>query len=229
VLLRIGDAAVLKLEDDAAVRVQPPTVRSAVLWCIAITRPSSSVKHALQREVERPARFTRVGRELRDCRFAALVVAGEPTPPGRVPDGALVEDVRERRDIGPVEGLITAPDDCRVRLPTYRDLDTTVAGAEQRRENISEVWAWLGCHDVARQHVKSLFSNVHVAVVPALLEQTAEELNGLLRTTSGYQRLSLEQRQALEREHVAMYERLGRPIRSSTVAVLVTARRTAEF
>jgi ubiquinone/menaquinone biosynthesis C-methylase UbiE len=113
--------------------------------------------------------------------------------------------------------------------PSYRDLDATIVGAEQRRENVSEVWAWLGCHDVARRRAGSLFNNVHVALVPTLLEQTADELNGLLSTTSGYQRLSLEQRQALESEHVAMYERLGRPIRSSTVAVLVTARRTSEF
>jgi ubiquinone/menaquinone biosynthesis C-methylase UbiE len=112
--------------------------------------------------------------------------------------------------------------------PTYRDLDATVAGAEQRRQNISEVWAWIGSHDVARHQASHLFSDVHVAAVPILMEHTADELNGLLRTASFYQRLSLEQRQALESEHVEMYERLGRPIRSSTVAVLVTARRTTE-
>lgn len=110
--------------------------------------------------------------------------------------------------------------------PTYRALDATLAGAEQRRENVSEVWAWIGSHDVARHQASRLFSDVHVAVVPALLEQTADELNRLLRTTSVYHRLSLGQREALEREHVKMYERLGRPIRSSTVAVVVTARRT---
>jgi hypothetical protein len=74
-----------------------------------------------------------------------------------------------------------------------------------------------------------LFSAVHVAAVPILLEQTADELNALLRTVSSYQRLSLEQRRVLESEHIDMYERLGRPIRSSAVAVLVTARRTTDI
>ncbi|MGD0980597.1 MAG: class I SAM-dependent methyltransferase [Solirubrobacteraceae bacterium] len=134
--------------------------------------------------------------------------------------------IRDQEEL--LSGLARIAPEIATDWPTYRDLDATVAGAEQRRENISEVWAWLGCHDVARRHAGSLFSAVHVAVVPTLLEQTADELNGLLSTTSGYQRLSLQQRQALEGEHVAMYKRLGRPIRSSTVAVLVTARRTNE-
>jgi len=64
--------------------------------------------------------------------------------------------------------------------------------------------------------------------MPTLVEQTGEEINRLLRTLSPDQRLSADQRQAVESEHVGMYERLGRPIRSSTVAVLVTARRTDE-
>jgi ubiquinone/menaquinone biosynthesis C-methylase UbiE len=111
--------------------------------------------------------------------------------------------------------------------PAYRDLDAIIAGAEQRRENISEVWAWLGSHDVYRPRASRLFSDVHVAAVPILMEQTAAELNALFRTISSYQRLSPRQREALETGYVALYDRLGRPIRSSTVAVLVTARRTA--
>ena len=99
---------------------------------------------------------------------------------------------------------------------------------EQRRENVSEVWAWIGSHDVARSYAGRLFCNVQIAAVPTLIEQTADELNTLLRTASFYQRISPKQRRALENEHVAMYERLGRPIRSSLVAVLVTARRSAE-
>jgi SAM-dependent methyltransferase len=140
--------------------------------------------------------------------------------------------LQEERSIRDQEALLSglariAPE-IATDWPTYRDLDATIAGAEQRRENISEVWAWLGSHDVARQQAGCLFSAAHVAVVPILLEQTADELNALLRTVSAHQRLSPEQRRVLESEHVAMYERLGRPIRSSTVAVLVTARRTTE-
>ena len=55
-----------------------------------------------------------------------------------------------------------------------------------------------------------------------------DELNALVRTMSFYARLSPGQRQALEREHEAIYERLGRPIRASTVAALVTARRSTQ-
>jgi ubiquinone/menaquinone biosynthesis C-methylase UbiE len=112
--------------------------------------------------------------------------------------------------------------------PSYRDLATTVAGAKQRRENVSEVWAWIGSHDVARADASRLFCDVQIATVPTLVEQTADELNALLRTASFYYRISPNQRQALHAEYVAIYERLGRPIRSSTVAVLVTARRSTE-
>lgn len=107
--------------------------------------------------------------------------------------------------------------------PPYRDLDATLTGAEQRRGNVSAVWAWLGSHDVAEDYASDLFDDVQVAVIPLLLEHTAGELNAILRTMSYYAGLGPAQRQALERENEAIYERLGRPIRSSTVATLVTA------
>lgn len=110
--------------------------------------------------------------------------------------------------------------------PSYRALSAVVAGAEQRRGNVSEVWAWIGSHDVARPEASRLFCDVQIAAVPTSIEQTADELNALVRTASFYQRISPEQRQALEDEHVAIYRRLGRPIRSGTVAVLITARRS---
>jgi ubiquinone/menaquinone biosynthesis C-methylase UbiE len=111
--------------------------------------------------------------------------------------------------------------------PASRDLAATIAGAEERRENVSEVWTWLGSRDVARPDASRLFCDVQISAVPVLIEQTADELNSLLRTLSFYQRISPEQRQALESEHVEIYRRLRRPIRSGTVAVLVTARRGA--
>ena len=90
------------------------------------------------------------------------------------------------------------------------------------------MWSWLGSHDVARAQAGDLFCDVQIRAVPTLLEQTADEVNALLRTLSFYQRLSRDQRRALESESVVIHERIGRPIRSSTVAVLVTARRHAE-
>jgi hypothetical protein len=64
-----------------------------------------------------------------------------------------------------------------------------------------------------------------MAVMPKLLKHTPDEVNAAMRTMSFYARLSPDQRQALEREYQVVYERLGRPIRASVVAVLVTARR----
>jgi hypothetical protein len=63
--------------------------------------------------------------------------------------------------------------------------------------------------------------------VPTLIEHTAGELNALLGTMSFWARLSPDQRDALVNENHALHERLGRPIRASTVAALVTARRSA--
>ena len=70
-----------------------------------------------------------------------------------------------------------------------------------------------------------LFDETQIAAVPMLVEHTAEELNALLGTMSFWSRLSPKQRAAVERDNRTLYERLGRPIRSSIVACAVTARR----
>ena len=107
--------------------------------------------------------------------------------------------------------------------PRYRSLDATLTGVEARRANLSEVWSWLGSHDLARDHAASLFDDVQIAAVPVRHEHTAGEINGLLGTMSFWGRLSPQQRDALAADNRALHERLGRPIRSSTVAVAVTA------
>jgi hypothetical protein len=109
--------------------------------------------------------------------------------------------------------------------PTYRDLDDTLAGVAARRANLSEVWSWLCGHDLARSYAEPLFEDAQVAAVPIRLEHTAEELTSLLGTMSFWARLSAAQRDAVADENHALQQRLGRPIRSSTVACLVTARR----
>jgi len=109
--------------------------------------------------------------------------------------------------------------------PAYRDLDATIAGVQQRRGNVSAAWAWLGSYDISQDYAGRLFGDVQVAVTPKLTEHTPGELNAVVRTMSFYARLSPDQRQALEREYEAIHERLGRPIRASTVAALVTAQR----
>jgi SAM-dependent methyltransferase len=111
--------------------------------------------------------------------------------------------------------------------PTYRDLDRTIAGVRERRRNIADAWAWLGSHDIGRAYAADLFEELQLATVPTLIEHTADELNALLATMSFWARLSSGQREALANENHGLGERLGRPIRASTVAVLLTARRSA--
>jgi ubiquinone/menaquinone biosynthesis C-methylase UbiE len=163
-------------------------------------------------------------------------VSWQKTADVLVPGGTLalvqyfgLEEPRSKRDQKAALAAIrkVAPD-IAANWPAYRDLDATVAGVKQRRGNVSEVWAWLGSYDIGRDYASRLFGDVQVAVMPKLVEHTPDELNALLRTMSFHARISPAQRQALEREYEAIYEWLGRPIRASTVAALVTARRRPE-
>jgi ubiquinone/menaquinone biosynthesis C-methylase UbiE len=118
-----------------------------------------------------------------------------------------------------------AAPDVAANWPAYRDLEATLAGIERRRGNISQAWSWLGSYDIGRDYAGRLFGEVRAAVMPKLMEHTPGELSALVRTMSFYARLSAGQRKALDQEYQAIYERLGRPIRASTIAVLLTARR----
>jgi SAM-dependent methyltransferase len=108
--------------------------------------------------------------------------------------------------------------------PPLRDLETILSGVEDRRENVSEVWGWLGHPAVARPDAAALFLDVQIAAVPMVAERTADELNALLRTTSLFPRLTPSQQEALERGNREIEERVGRPIRAGMAAMLVTAR-----
>lgn len=153
-----------------------------------------------------------------------------------VPGGtlALVQycGLQEPRSKGDQEAALAAMrkvvPDIAADWPAYRDLDATLAGIEQRRGNVSEAWAWLGSYDIGQDYAGRLFGDVQVALMPKLIENTPDELNAVLRTMSFYARISPDQRQALKREYEAIYERLGRPIRASVVAALITARRSTE-
>jgi SAM-dependent methyltransferase len=109
--------------------------------------------------------------------------------------------------------------------PELRELDGFLTEAEQRRENVSEVWAWVGPHRVARPYAAGLFDDVEIVAAPTVVEHTAAELNAVLRTLSPYHRLPPDQKQALERANTEIERQLGRPIRASMLGVLVTARR----
>jgi ubiquinone/menaquinone biosynthesis C-methylase UbiE len=140
----------------------------------------------------------------------------------------LAEPRSERDQEAVLAAMSRIAPDIAADWPAYRDLDATLAGMEQRRGNVSEVWAWLGSYDLGQEYAGRLFGDVQVAVMPKLIEHTPDELNNLVRTMSFYARLSPGQRQDLERDYEAIYERLGRPIRASTIAALVTARRSAQ-
>jgi len=153
-----------------------------------------------------------------------------------VPGGTLalvsyfgLEDQRSKGDQEEVFAAMrrVAPDIV-ANWPAYRDLDATLAGVEQRRGNVSKAWAWLGSYDIGQDYAGRLFGDVQLAVMPKLIEHTPDELNGVVGTLSFYAQLSRARRHALEREYQAIYERLGRPIRATTVAALVSARRSTE-
>jgi SAM-dependent methyltransferase len=139
-----------------------------------------------------------------------------------------MEDPRSAEDQRALRAVLAkiAPD-VAAEWPTYRDFDTTLAGAAERRDNISEVWAWLGSYQVARPYVRNLFEAAQLAAIPVFVEHTADALSGLMGTMSFWSHLSSGQREALAAEHRVLHQRLGRPIRSTTVACLVTARRRA--
>ena len=119
----------------------------------------------------------------------------------------------------------TVAPDIAANWPAYRDLDATLAGIERRRGNISQAWSWLGSYDIGRECAGRLFGDVQAAVVPGLTEHTPDQLSALVRTLSFYAGLSPGQRQALDRELEVVCQRFGRPIRASTIAVLLTAQR----
>jgi len=89
--------------------------------------------------------------------------------------------------------MATAAPELATDWPTYRDLDETLAGVATRRDNVSEVWAWLGDYAIARGYAADLFDDADLATVPARLEHTADELNALLGTMSFWARLSARQ------------------------------------
>ena len=108
-----------------------------------------------------------------------------------------------------------------------RDLATLQSGAEERSDNVSAVWTWLGHHDLTRPEAAQLFDDARLATHPVFSEQTADELWARLETSSSYQRLDSHARAALESDVRDTVTDLGGTIRESDLAVLVTAHGTA--
>jgi len=141
--------------------------------------------------------------------------------------------LKEQRSADDQEALLSAlrrhAGEIAATWPTCRDVDHTIAGVQERRHNVADAWGWLGSYDTGRDYAADLFEDLQLATVPTLIEHTAGELGALLATMSFWARLSPHQRDALMNESHALHERLGRPIRASTLAALLTARRSARY
>jgi ubiquinone/menaquinone biosynthesis C-methylase UbiE len=97
-------------------------------------------------------------------------------------------------------------------------------GAEARRENVSEVWAWFEKSDKARPEAAQLFGDVEIAKVRLEHDETAAELIEHIRTTSSYLGLDAPRRERVEERIAAAVESAGGSARSTSFATLVTAR-----
>ncbi len=107
--------------------------------------------------------------------------------------------------------------------PAPRDLATIHAGVEARRENVSEVWAWLAHPGLAVTEAAKLFGPATFRTVRRIQEWTAEELWAMFETTALYHRLTPEARAALQPADERIIERAGGTLRSTQLVALVTA------
>jgi SAM-dependent methyltransferase len=112
--------------------------------------------------------------------------------------------------------------------PPPRDLETILAGVDDRRGNVSQVWDWLmgeGMHALAIDAAAALFDDVQVLPGVFSIEQTADDVIALLRTTSLYFRVGPERWPEVEAGERRIVERLGGTLRSSFAVMLMTALR----
>jgi SAM-dependent methyltransferase len=105
-----------------------------------------------------------------------------------------------------------------------RDPKTVWHGAEERLGNVSELWAWLVSHDIARPEAAELFTDVEYASVRIEREETTEESLAVLRTTAAYLSLRADRREFLETRLKAILDDAGGVYRSTAFATVVSAR-----
>lgn len=106
-----------------------------------------------------------------------------------------------------------------------READEAWAGAEARRANVADLWAWLERRDDVRPEAAELFREVKLDRMRYDVEETADELIALIRTQSSYLVLDRPRRAQLEERIAAVVESAGGTCRTRVYAVLVTARR----
>lgn len=105
-----------------------------------------------------------------------------------------------------------------------RDPEAVWSGAEARFGNISELWAWITNRELARPEAAELFDDVRLERLDIELDETADELIALLRTTSAHLRFDVESRRRIEERLAEFVDEVGGSHRSTLVAVLATAR-----
>jgi ubiquinone/menaquinone biosynthesis C-methylase UbiE len=197
---RVGDGAAVRFHHGRFEDVALPHSAFAAVF-------SGTAFHWIEPEIG----WARAARLLRPGGVLALLQYSE------------VADERTDQDRHALHAALgKAAPDIAARWPGVRDAATIVSGATDRRENISEVWSWMGRHELAVAEAAALFTAVHLDTVPVYREVTADRLNGYLRTTSLYARLDSDQRAELESENRLVAERAGGVVRSSELAVLVT-------
>lgn len=109
--------------------------------------------------------------------------------------------------------------------PRYYSLEEIISGAEERRDDISELWSWLGGYDLQRPYVRGLFSSTSIKITTKVVEQTPDQVFRLISTVSAFADLDAKQRSDLKHGFIEAGNRLGHDFRSSTVGVVAMARR----
>ena len=109
-----------------------------------------------------------------------------------------------------------------------RSLDVLLDGVPERSGNVSAVWDWLmsdGRHELAVPAAASLFDDVDVASETRVIDENADQMLALFKTTSLWYRVPAERRDQLEADDRALIERHGGSIRTTIGTFLMTARR----
>jgi SAM-dependent methyltransferase len=110
-------------------------------------------------------------------------------------------------------------------LAPPRDEATIRAGAEERRGNISELWAWLAHPGLGVAETAKLFGPAVLTTVPRQREQTADELWALFETTSRYHQMTEPVRREVRAEDARIIDAYGGVLRTRQLVALVTAQR----
>jgi len=200
---RVGEGAAVRFHHGRFEDVAPPEGAFAAVF-------SATAFHWIEPEVG----WARAARLLAPGGVLALLQHCD------VWDASTVDDWRALH-----AAVATVAPELGAGWPELRDEDTILNGAAARSDNISAVWSWMGRHELTVPEAARLFDDVGITAVRVETEQTGDQLNAYLRTTSLYRRLAPRQRPALEAENRAVAERAGGVVRSSELAVLVTGRR----